>query len=195
MTFKNYIFFFTFCYSVSIYAQIDSIKTIVLKPVMVKSSRIVEKKIKIPMSISSINYEKTQVIRQQLSLHDYIKNIPGLFALNSNNFSQDLRVSIRGFGARSAFGIRGIKIIVDGIPETTPDGQGQIDNLNLGIIKNIEIIKGPASSLYGNASGGVISIYTIDSFDKNYINSGLTFGSYNFQQYQISAGYGNQKKK
>jgi len=193
MTFKNYIFFFTFCYSVSIYAQIDSIKTIVLKPVMVKSSRIVEKEIKIPMSISSINYEKTQVIRQQLSLHDYIINIPGLFALNSNNFSQDLRVSIRGFGARSAFGIRGIKIIVDGIPETTPDGQGQIDNLDLGIIKNIEIIKGPASSLYGNASGGVISIYTTDSFDKNYINSGLTFGSYNFQQYQISAGYGNQK--
>ena len=193
MNFKNYIIFFAFCFSISFYAQTDSIKAVVLKPVMVKSSRIIEKEIKIPISISSINYEDTQAIRQQLSLHDYIKNIPGVFALNSNNFSQDLRVSIRGFGARSAFGIRGIKIIVDGIPETTPDGQGQIDNLNLGIIKNIEIIKGPASSLYGNASGGVISIYTTDSFDKNYINSGLTFGSYNFQQYQISAGYGNQK--
>ena len=160
---------------------------------MIKSSRIIEEELKIPISVTNINFEKTQDIRQQLSLHDYIKNVPGLFALNSNNFSQDLRVSIRGFGARSAFGIRGIKIIVDGIPETTPDGQGQIDNLNLGIIKNIEILKGPSASLYGNASGGVISIYTLDSFDENYINTGLTYGSYNFQHYQIRTGYGNKK--
>ena len=70
---------------------------------------------------------------------DFIKNTPGVFTTSSNNFSQDMRISIRGFGARSAFGIRGIKLIVDGIPETTPDGQSQLDNLPLGLISNIEI--------------------------------------------------------
>ena len=85
---------------------------------------------------------------QQLTFSDYVQAVPGLFALNSNNFSQDLRISIRGFGARSAFGIRGIKILVDGIPETTPDGQGQIDNLALGSIASVEVIRGPSSLLY-----------------------------------------------
>jgi iron complex outermembrane receptor protein len=188
MRFQIYFFVIIVCFSVRIYAQKDSIKTIILDPITVKSSRITAKELKIPIAISVLNYEDTQEIRQQLSLHDYIKSIPGLFALNSNNFSQDLRISIRGFGARSAFGIRGIKILVDGIPETTPDGQGQIDNLNLGIVKSIEVMKGPAAALYGNASGGVISIYTQDSFENDYVNAGLTIGNYHMQQYQTSLG-------
>ncbi len=189
MRFQHFFFLFFICFSQSIYAQKDSIKTVILDPVTVKSSRITERELRIPLAITALNYEDTQEIRQQLSLHDYIKNIPGLFAMNSNNFSQDLRVSIRGFGARAAFGIRGIKILVDGIPETTPDGQGQIDNLNLGIIKSIEVIKGPAAALYGNASGGVISIYTQDNFDKDYVNAGLTMGSFHMQQYQTALGF------
>ena len=92
-----------------------------------------------------------------------------MFTLNANNFAQDLRISIRGFGARSAFGIRGIKLIVDGIPETTPDGQGQLDNLNLGIIERVEVIRGPSASLYGNASGGVIKINSISNFENNFL--------------------------
>ena len=100
-----------------------------------------------------------------------------------------------GQGAKTGTGghLPGIKILVDGIPETTPDGQGQIDNLNLGIIKNIEVMKGPAASLYGNASGGVISIYTLDNFDKSYINAGMSFGSYQFQQFQSSVGFNSGK--
>ena len=192
MRFQNYIFFIILFFSIPINAQKDSLKIVFLDPVVVKSSRIVERELKIPLAIATLNYEETQEIRQQLSLYDYIKNVPGLFALNSNNFSQDLRVSIRGFGARSAFGIRGVKILVDGIPETTPDGQGQIDNLNIGIIKSIEVIKGPAASLYGNASGGVISIYTLDSVDENYANAGVTFGSYDLQQYQTTVGFSSE---
>src|SRR5207247_6063148 len=76
------------------------------------------------------------------------------------NFSQDQSISIRGFGARSAFAVRGIKILVDGIPQTLPDGQGQLTNLELGEVDRIEVLRGSASALYGNASGGVISIWT-----------------------------------
>jgi iron complex outermembrane receptor protein len=193
MDLQKLIFFLFIFFSLNFYGQKDSIKTINLPSVTIKSSRITERELKIPLSVTSQSFEDSQEIRQQLSLNDYINNIPGLFALNSANFSQDLRISIRGFGARSAFGIRGIKILVDGIPETTPDGQGQIDNLNLGIIKNIEVMKGPAASLYGNASGGVISIYTLDNFDKSYINAGISFGSYQFQQFQSSVGFSSGK--
>ena len=80
--------------------------------------------------------EQYQNIFQQITLQDYLRVSTGLFTQNANNYAQDLRVSLRGFGARSAFGIRGVKIIVDGIPETTPDGQGQIDNIPLGLLKN-----------------------------------------------------------
>jgi len=177
----------------SIWAQQDSLKLIKLEPVILNVSRISDSSENIPISISQFDFRKSQNIHQQLSFNEYLSGIPGLFALNANNYSQDLRVSIRGFGARAAFGIRGIKIIVDGIPETTPDGQGQVDNLNLSIIKNMEIIRGPSSTLYGNASGGVISINTIDDFDDNFAKAGLTFGSYGMQQYQLAFGL-KQKK-
>ena len=119
--------------------------------------------------------------------------VPGLFSQNANNFDQDLRLSIRGFGARSAFGIRGIKLIVDGIPETTPDGQGQVDNLPLGIINNVTILRGPASALYGNSSGGVIQIKTLSDFDKNFLRFRLQGGSFAFGLAQLVAGWKNKK--
>ncbi len=86
--------------------------------------------------------------------------MPGVFVANRYNFSQDQRISIRGFGARSAFAVRGIKILVDGIPQTLPDGQGQLTNLELGEVDHIEVLRGSSSALFGNASGGVISIWT-----------------------------------
>ena len=91
-------------------------------------------------------FPQTQYNNAQNSLNDYLMGIPGLFAQNTQNFAQDLRLSIRGFGARSAFGIRGIQLIVDGIPETTPDGQGQLDNLPLGLIESLTVLRGPAST-------------------------------------------------
>jgi iron complex outermembrane receptor protein len=98
----------------------------------------------------------------QLSLKESLINAPSIFASNVHNRAQDLRISIRGFGARSAFGVRGVKLIVDGIPETTADGQGQLDNLNLGIVDRVEVINNGASAFYGNASGGVIQLETLD---------------------------------
>lgn len=170
----------------------DSLPTIDLKVLEVRALRIATPPLKHPFSISTYQASTLQQTRQQLSLQEYLTQIPGLFSLNANNYAQDLRLSIRGFGARSAFGIRGIKIIVDGIPETTPDGQGQIDNLNLGNIQRIEVLKGPSSTLYGNASGGSIHIYTQEKIATNFLEAGLTIGSFNMQQYQLAGGFGKK---
>ena len=162
----------------------DSIQKIDLDNVIVKSTKINSNKKEVPLSVSIKNFRDEKNYNSQSSFSDFTSNIPGLFSSSSNNFSQDLRISIRGFGARSAFGIRGIKLIVDGIPETTPDGQSQLDNLPLGLISSVEILRGPNANLYGNSSGGVISINTITkSSEKHYRYSGI-FGAYQYQSLQ-----------
>jgi iron complex outermembrane receptor protein len=176
----------------SIGAQVDSTLAQSVDNITISATRIATDAAQVPIAISTYQADEVQSIRQQLSLQEYVAAVPGLFSLNANNYAQDLRISIRGFGARAAFGIRGIKIIVDGVPETTPDGQGQIDNLNLGIVDRIEVIRGPASSLYGNASGGVILINTINSLDQPFFELGTAFGSYGMQQYQVSGGTSNE---
>ncbi len=79
---------------------------------------------------------------------------------NRYNFSLDQRISIRGFGSRSNFGVRGLKILVDGVPQTLPDGQSQLTNVDFADLERAEVLRGASSSLYGNASGGVISFQT-----------------------------------
>jgi iron complex outermembrane receptor protein len=111
----------------------DSIQKIDLDNVIVKSTRIDVNKNQAPLSVYVKNLLVNKNYTSKSSFSDFTNSIPGLYSSSSNNFSQDLRISIRGFGARSAFGIRGIKLIVDGIPETTPDGQSQLDNLPLGL--------------------------------------------------------------
>ena len=169
-----------------------STTTITLKQVRVEAMKISSLKKEAPYSISVLNFKENQKLFQQLSLQEYLEGVPGLFSLNANNYAQDLRISLRGFGARSAFGIRGIKIIIDGIPETTPDGQGQIDNAPLGLIEKIEVLRGPQASFYGNAAGGVISIKTIDSLSENKNIFKSSFGNYNLQSYQFTS-YLNKK--
>ncbi|PRP68143.1 TonB-dependent receptor family protein [Nonlabens agnitus] len=142
----------------------------------------------VPFSVESRSFQTSRQRLQQLSFNEYLEGIPGLFILSPNNFSQDLRISLRGFGARSAFGIRGIKIVVDGIPETTPDGQGQLDNLTLGIIDELQVLRGPASLLYGNASGGVINIKTIREIDSSFVQAGSTIGNYNMFKWDLLSG-------
>ena len=184
-------FFLIFLFSNYSFSQIidtTQIKVLDLKEVIVNSSKIPSRLDDIPLSVNVLDTALNVNILQQNSLKEYINRIPGVFTLNANNFAQDLRISIRGFGARSAFGIRGIKLIVDGIPETTPDGQGQLDNLNLGIIERVEVIRGPSASLYGNASGGVIKINSISNFENNFVNLKSTYGSYGMQNYQGSFG-------
>ena len=161
---------------------------IALEAPKLKTSRFVN-----PASVSSINLLPLQGFQQQLSLQEYLRSVPGLFTLNANNYAQDLRLSIRGFGSRAAFGIRGIQLIVDGIPETTPDGQGQVDNLPLGLLSRLEVLRGPAASLYGNAAGGVLYLTTLDSLEGESTRWRSTLGSYGYQNHQLTSYVGGQK--
>ena len=95
-------------------------------------------------SISIINRDEIQNGQQLLGLDEALARVPGLYMQNRYNFAQDLKVSLRGFGARSSFGIRGVRIFVDDIPESLPDGQAQVDSIDLGSANRIEILRGPA---------------------------------------------------
>lgn len=91
---------------------------------------------------------------------ELLQSIPGIQVDSRTNYAQDTRISLRGFGARSAFGVRGIDLQVDGIPLSTPDGQGQLSSVMLDQIERIEVLTGPVAALYGNGAGGVIALYT-----------------------------------
>jgi iron complex outermembrane recepter protein len=170
------------------FSQNSSNDSIRLKEVIVSITKIKENIKNSPFAISSKSFSKFQTSAKQFYLSEYIESVPGVFISNDNNFAQDSRISIRGFGSRANFGIRGIKLIVDGVPETTPDGQSQIDNLNLEIIEKIEIIRGTSSSLYGNSSAGVIKIQSISEFDKNFTKIGYALGSNNQEKKQALVG-------
>ena len=159
-----------------------------LRPVTVTASRLDGADLNVPVAVSVLSRYRIQGGQQQLVLNEALAAIPGLYTMNSENFAQDLRVSIRGFGARAAFGIRGIKILVDGIPEATPDGQAQVDNIDLGFINRAEVIRGPVSALYGNASGGVISFSSLEPPISPYMDGRLSTGDFGFQQIQLKAG-------
>lgn len=142
----------------------------------------------VPASVTVVGGDDIQVARQQLALDEALARVPGLFMQNRYNFAQDLRLSIRGFGARAQFGIRGIKVLVDGIPETLPDGQGSVDSIDLGATSQIEVIRGPSSSLYGNASGGVISLVSQGGSPDPYAELRVTGGRYGYQKTQFKTG-------
>jgi iron complex outermembrane recepter protein len=143
---------------------------------------------KTPASVSVVTEDDIQLGRQQLALDEALSRVPGLFMQNRYNFAQDLRLSVRGFGARGQFGIRGVKVLVDGIPETLPDGLGSVDSIDLGATSQIEVIRGPSSALYGNASGGVISLTSEGGRDVPQAELRVAAGGYEFEKSQLKFG-------
>lgn len=156
--------------------------------IVIRATRLEEDRLHVPMSVGVLGRDEIQLGRPQVGLDEALVQIPGLFMQDRYNFAQDLRISIRGFGARSSFGIRGIKILVDGIPETLPDGQGQVDSVEMGAVESIEVIRGPSSSLYGNAAGGVINIVTERGAVQPFIEARLSGGENGFQKQQVELG-------
>jgi iron complex outermembrane recepter protein len=115
---------------------------------------------KVPYAVGVLNRDDLQRGQQTLGIDEALNNLPGVVVSNRYNFSLDQRISIRGFGSRSNFGVRGLKILLDGVPQTLPDGQSQLTNVDFATIDRAEVLRGASSSLYGNASGGVISFQT-----------------------------------
>jgi len=171
----------------------SALATITLSEVALQAPKTQTPRTQLPFSISVKSVNEFQKIYQQLSLQEYLVAVPGLFTQNANNYAQDLRISLRGFGARAAFGIRGIKLIVDGIPETTPDGQGQLDNLPLAMLSSVEVLRGPSASLYGNASGGVLYLNTLDQLENETIQLQSRLGAFGFQSYQLNTSLKGKK--
>lgn len=130
-----------------------------------------------PASVYRIE-QKEQANNLGVNLTETLQGVPGLQLNNRENYAQDLQLSMRGFGARSTFGVRGIRLYVDGIPATMPDGQGQTSNIDLSSLKDIEVLGGPFSALYGNSSGGTILTTTQEGQGRDSIQLGYSAGSH-----------------
>jgi iron complex outermembrane receptor protein len=146
--------------------------------VVITATRQPQPSLEIPASVDRIYGEEIREGRPQVNLSESLGRVPGIVVQNRQNYAQDLQISSRGFGARSTFGVRGIRLIADGIPASMPDGQGQAASFDLGSAQRIEVLRGPFSTLYGASSGGVISIETEDGPEIPTAEAGLMLGSY-----------------
>ncbi|WP_066098684.1 TonB-dependent receptor family protein [Xanthomonas massiliensis] len=115
----------------------------------------------LPASLTTVDIDR-DANRPQAQVSEALAGVPGLLARDRQNYAQDTQLSIRGFGARSAFGVRGVRLLLDGVPATMPDGQGQLSHFNLFGADRIEVLRGPFSALYGNSSGGVLQLWSAD---------------------------------
>lgn len=159
-----------------------------LEEVIVTATRLPTEANRLPFAVARVEREEIQVARQQLGLDEALAGVPGVFFQNRYNFAQDLRIAIRGFGARADFGIRGIRLVADGIPLTLPDGQGSVDSIDLGSAESIEVLRGPFSAVYGAASGGVILIRSEEGPAEPFASARLNSGSYEFGEAQLKTG-------
>lgn len=146
-----------------------------LAPVVVTATRTAQAPYDIPAAIDVVATPPDGSL--DVNLSERVQSIPGIVARDRQNYAQDTQVSIRGFGARSTFGIRGIRLYTDGIPATMPDGQGQVSHFNLDSAARVEVLRGPFSALYGNASGGVVQVFTADGTEPPELRFGVAGGS------------------
>ena len=172
----------------SVAAQTATSDDDTLEEVVVTATRLPVESSRLPFAVARLEREQIQNARQQLGLDEALSGVPGMFFQNRYNFAQDLRVAIRGFGARANFGIRGIRIVADDIPLTLPDGQASVDSIDLGSADSIEVIRGPFSAVYGAASGGVILIRSEEGPVDPFISGRLNLGSYDYIQGQLKVG-------
>jgi len=164
-----------------------------LEEVVISASRAEMRSFDAPAAVQRIDRQAIEGGGPQINLSESLVRAPGLTILERQNYAQDLQISIRGFGARSAFGVRGIRLLIDGIPATTPDGQGQSSSVSLTSTDHIEVLRGPLAQLYGNSSGGVIQAFTKDATKVPTVDYQYYLGSYGLHRadYQFSDTVGD----
>ena len=179
LNFKTTLLCLTACIAQNLYAEEETqVSTQQLPTIKVQATRSDTSLLQTPASIYRIEQSQNQN-NIGVNLTETLKGVPGLQLNNRENYAQDLQLSMRGFGARSTFGVRGIRLYVDGIPATMPDGQGQTSNIDLSSLDHIEVLGGPFSSLYGNSSGGTILTTTKEGQGRDSIELGYSTGSHN----------------
>lgn len=156
-----------------------------LPAIVVTATRSEHSPFDVPASVDAVGLDDSTANTIGVNPSEYLATIPGLLTRDRQNYAQDEQISIRGFGARSTFGVRGVRLYIDGIPATFPDGQGQVSNFSLGSGDRIEVLRGPFSALYGNSSGGVIQIFTAEGSDPPELRGTLVGGGYG--TYRIAA--------
>jgi iron complex outermembrane receptor protein len=159
-----------------------------LPTVVVTGTRIPEPEFDVPASISVVTSKEIRSGPPGTNLSQTLARVPGLVAQNRQSLAQDLQLSLRGFGARASFGVTGIRLLVDGLPYSDPDGQGQTDPFDLAAAERVEVLRGPFSVLYGNAAGGVIQVFTKDGPAQPEVGVGTMVGSYGTVENQLNAG-------
>ncbi|WP_374263724.1 TonB-dependent receptor family protein [Zoogloea sp.] len=158
-----------------------------LNPVVVTGSRAEAASFDMPASIDVLDRDQITAGQPRINASEALVAVPGVVANNRQNYAQDLQISTRGFGARSAFGVRGVKLIADGIPASMPDGQGQAATFNLDVAERMEVLRGPYSAIYGNHSGGVIQLFTRKPAGRPSVEGGFAAGSYGTTKAELGA--------
>jgi len=178
------------CHAGAVHAQ--AAEPTVLEPVVVSGSISARRIADAPYSISVIDAADLRSGGPMVNLSEALSRVPGLTVANRNNYAQDLQISSRGFGARAGFGVRGLRLLTDGIPATMPDGQGQVTHFDIAGAQRIEVLRGPFSALYGNSSGGVIALFTAPATQTR-IGLDVDVGSFGLRQgrFSVAAPLGN----
>lgn len=191
-SFKTHLLCLTACISQQLYAETGSTEPVLLPEITIEAPRTNTTWLKTPASVYRVQQAENNN-NTGVNLSETLKGVPGLQLNNRENYAQDLQLSMRGFGARSTFGVRGIRLYVDGIPATMPDGQGQTSNIDMSSLNHIEVLGGPFSSLYGNSSGGAILTTTKQGTGKDSIELGYSGGSHHKSRADIVLQGGSER--
>ena len=155
--------------------------------VVVSGTRAEHTSFDLPAAIDVVDAAQIGAAQLRVNASEALAAVPGIIVRNRENYAQDLQISSRGFGTRSAFGVRGVRLVADGIPATMPDGQGQAATFNLDLAERIEVLRGPFSALYGNHSGGVVQLFTREPTDRPTVEATFTGGSYGQRKLDTNA--------
>ncbi|HRG71832.1 MAG TPA: Plug domain-containing protein, partial [Thauera aminoaromatica] len=162
-------------------------EAVTLNPVVVTGAPTATESFDLPYSVDSVDMRANQAGNLGVNASEALAGVPGLVIQNRQNYAQDLQISVRGFGARAAFGVRGVKLIADGIPATNPDGQGQAATFNLDTAERIEVMRGPFSTVYGNHAGGVIQLFSRTGEGAPRVRASALGGSWGTTKFGIGA--------